>query len=357
MRYKFSIVFIFLFGSTSNYAQVNSQDDQSAPNNSQATNYIANKIGVIQVRDSIFMLKGRGGNIGLCVGKDGALMIDNQFAEASADIIERVQSLTKLPVKLLVNTHHHGDHIGGNVNITAEGALIFSHENARNRMAAPYMKAGKEKYQRKIDSIITSQGDKIKTDEELKQAIADAEKIVGSIEDNMNIPQGTLPIVSFSKDLTFNYNEEKINVIHLPNAHTDGDVMLYFTETNVLHTGDAFVNKTYPYIDSNNNGSLKGYMLGLQKIIGLINSETIIIPGHGEIASLDDVIYTLNMLRYLSENISYHYIDKKTEEQVVSMNQLTKEYDDKGFGEGFITTEKFVRTLYQEVSKKYTKGN
>jgi hypothetical protein len=96
-------------------------------------------------------------------------------------------------------------------------------------------------------------------------------------------------------------------------------------------------------------------MTGLQKIIGLINSETRIIPGHGDIASLEDVKYTFNMFRYLSEKIAFHYVDKKTEDQVVSMSELTKEYDDKGFGEGFITTERFVRTLYQEVSKRYTK--
>ena len=353
MRYKYSILFVFLFGSAFTYAQVNTEDDQSAPNSSQVTDYKANKIGVIQVKDSIFMLKGRGGNIGVSVGEDGVLMIDNQFAEASADIIQRVQSISKLPIKLLVNTHHHGDHVGGNANITAEGAIIFSHENARKRMAAPYMKAGKEKYQRKIDSILSSQAAKINTDEERKRATADAQKIVGSIEDNMNLPQGTLPVVSFSKDLTFNFNGERIVVVHLPKAHTDGDVMLYFTETNVLHTGDAFFNKAYPYIDSNNSGSLKGYMMGLEKIIGLINSETRIIPGHGEIASLEDVKYTMNMFRYLSQNIAYHYLDKKTEDQVVAMNELTREYDDKGFGEGFITTEKFVRTLYKEISKNY----
>ena len=357
MYYKCSILIIFLFGSIISSAQIISDDESGVNNSTLVTNYKANKIGVIRVKDSIFMLKGRGGNIGVSVGQDGIFIIDSQFPDASADIVQRVRSLSKKPIKLLVNTHHHGDHVGGNSNLTVEGAIVISHEKARRRMAAPHMKAAKEKHQRKIDSILGGQGNKITTDEDRKRAIRDAEKIVGSLEDNMNLPIGTLPVVSFSQDLTFNFNGEKIMAIHVRNAHTDGDVMLYFTESNVLHTGDAFVNKTYPYIDSKNNGSLNGYLLGLQKIIGLINAETRVIPGHGSIASKEDVSYTYNMIRFLSERIAFYVVQKKTEDQVASMNEITKVYDDKGFGEGFITTEKFVRTLYKEVSKKYKKGN
>lgn len=301
------------------------------------------------------MFKGRGGNIGVSIGEDGVFIIDSQFPDASADIIQRVKSLSKKPIKLLVNTHHHGDHVGGNSNLAAEGAIVFSHEKARSRMTAPYMKAAEEKHQRKIDSIIEGQGNKISSEELRNKAVIDAEKIVGTIEDNMSLPEGTLPVVSFSKDLTLNFNGEKIMIVHLPYSHTDGDIMLYFTKSNVLHTGDAFVNKTYPYIDIKNNGSVNGYMLGLQRIIQLINTETRIIPGHGEIASKDDVSYTYNMLRFLNERIALKVVQKKTEEEIVSMTELTKEYDDKGFGEGFITTEKFVRTIYKEVSKKYKK--
>jgi glyoxylase-like metal-dependent hydrolase (beta-lactamase superfamily II) len=355
MYHKFSILIIILFGSINSFGQVVSEDETGEINTTQATNYKANKTGVIQVKDSIFMLKGRGGNIGVSVGEDGVLIIDSQFPDASKDIIQRVRSLSKKPIKILVNTHHHGDHVGGNSNLTAEGALVFSHEKARRRMAAPYLKEAEENYQRKIDSIISGQENKISTDEDRKKAVIDAEKVLGNIEDNISIPAGTLPIVSFAKDLTFNFNGEKIMAVHIPNAHTDGDVILYFTKSNVLHTGDAFVNKTYPYIDSNNKGSLNGYLIGLQKIIGLINDETRIIPGHGIIASKADVSYTYNMIRFLNERIALEVVQKKTEDQVVSMSELTKEYDDKGFGEGFITTEKFVRTLYKEVSKKYKK--
>jgi len=357
MYYKCSFLIIFLFGSINSSGQILTEDESGIDNSTQVTKYKANKIGVIQVKDSIFMLKGRGGNIGVSVGEDGVFIIDSQFPDASSDIMKRIRSLSNKPIKILVNTHHHGDHVGGNSNLTAEGALAFSHENAIKRMAAPYMKAATEIHKRKIDSIVNGQGNKISTAEDRKNAVRDAEKIVGTVEENISLPDGTLPVVSFSKDLTFKFNGEKIMAVHIPNAHTDGDVMIYFTESNVLHTGDAFVHKTYPYIDSKNSGSLNGYMIGLKKIIGLINAETRIIPGHGEIASKEDVSYTYNMIRFLNDRINLYAVQKKTEEEVVSMTELTKEYDDKGFGEGFITTENFVRTLYKEVSKKYKKDN
>ena len=178
-----------------------------------------------------------------------------------------------------------------------------------------------------------------------------AEKIIGSAEDMINIPEGSLPVVSFSKDLNFYYNDEKIMLIHLPNSHTDGDVMVYFTKSNVLHTGDSFVKGYYPFIDSENRGSVDGYIKGLKKIMGLANNETKIIPGHGGVASKTDVNYTHGMLRFISEKIRYHIVDNKSVEDVLAMSELTKEYDDKGFGEGFVTTESFIRTLYSELSK------
>ena len=175
MYYKCSILIIFLFVSISSSGQIISDDESGVNNSAAATNYKANKIGVIQVKDSIFMLKGRGGTIGVSIGEDGVFIIDSQFPDASADIIQRVKSLSKKPIKLLVNTHHHGDHVGGNSNLAAEGAIVFSHEKARSRMTAPYMKAAEEKHQRKIDSIIEGQGNKISSEELRKKAVIDAE--------------------------------------------------------------------------------------------------------------------------------------------------------------------------------------
>ena len=355
MYTKYSILIIALMGSMHSFGQ-KILDELSEKNDGKVkTTYTANKIGVTLVRDSIFMLKGRGGNIGVSVGGDGVFIIDSQFPDASEDILNRIKSLSKKPVKILINTHHHEDHVGGNINLTAEGALLFSHEKARARMLTPYVEAGRKNYQNKIDSILKLSGNKISSVENKKMAIKDAEKITGTLEDNINAPDGLFPVVSFSNDLKFNFNGDKIIAVHVPKAHTDGDLIIYFSKSNVIHTGDAFVSNTYPYIDTNNNGSLQGYLTGLKKIINLMNDETKIIPGHGDIATKDDVLYTHKMLEFLNDRIAFHILQNKTENQVVAMSDLTKEFDDKGFGEGFITTERLVRTLYKEISKKYKK--
>jgi glyoxylase-like metal-dependent hydrolase (beta-lactamase superfamily II) len=130
--------------------------------------------------------------------------------------------------------------------------------------------------------------------------------------------------------------------------------MIYFTKSNVLHTGDAFFNGAYPFVDTDNGGRFLGYTSGIQRIIKLINEDTKIIPGHGNMATIDDLKYAERMLEYLTNRIAYHLIDKKTVEQVIAM-ELTKEYDDKGFGDGYITTEQFVRMMYKELAKKYRK--
>jgi glyoxylase-like metal-dependent hydrolase (beta-lactamase superfamily II) len=232
------------------------------------------------------------------------------------------------------------------------GTIIFSHNNARTRMTMPYMKEAKESYKKEMDSLLSRYGSKTGDSEENQRtAKNEVEKIVGDVEDRLIIPAGILPVVSFTKDLTFNYNGERILVMHVPGAHTDGDVMIYFTKSNVLHTGDAFFNGAYPFIDTENGGRLVGHTTGLKSMIQMINEDTKIIPGHGNVANIQDLKDTERMFQFLSDRIAYHILDKKTVEQVIAMN-LTKEYDDKGFGDGFITTEKFVRMMYGELAKR-----
>jgi len=357
MHHKLLLITILLFTNFFASAQDKTDDQKGSDEdniNKTSTNNL-NTVGLIKVTDSIFMLKGRGGNIGLSIGKDGIFMIDDQFAEASENILQRIRSISNKPIELLVNTHHHEDHIGGNSTMTDLGAVVFSHENARRRIAEPYINAVKADRQKKMDSMAKQYGGKITSDIDKKNVYREIEKSLGSLDNEINIPSGLLPVVSFSENLTFNYNGEKIIVLHVPNAHTDGDVIVYFTKSNVLHTGDVFFNGTYPLIDTESRGSLKGYIAGLDKILTLINNGTKIIPGHGNLATINDVQYTKSMFRFLTEKIAYHVVDNKTEEEVVAMSDLTKEYDDKGFGEGSITTESFIRTLYKETAKKYHK--
>ncbi len=315
--------------------------------NASTTTPVANKIGTVRVKDSIYMLTGRGGNIGVFAGEDGILMIDSQFSDASINIQQRIRNISNKQVEILINTHHHGDHVGGNSNMAELGTMIFSHTNARSRIVKSFGKSDSEK----IDSIVARSKDKIRTADDKESTFANAKRIVDQMPKNEG-PVGALPTVSFSKDITFNYNGEEVKVTHLSNAHTDGDVMVYFTKSNVLHTGDAFFNGAYPFIDTENRGSLKGHIAGLEKIIRIADEDTKIIPGHGKVATINDVKYNLSMFRYLTPQIEIKILSNKTEAEVMAMRDLTKEYDEKGYGDGYITTEKFLKTLYGELNRK-----
>lgn len=307
-------------------------------------------VRVQKVRDSIFMLTGKGGNIGLCIGKDGAFLIDDQFAESSANILNTVSRLTMNPIQFLVNTHHHPDHVGGNKNMRAAGITIFAHANVRKNI----IKEARAKELKEIDESMANRSEKMKNDGNTESEIErEKERFVRQV-DLADVEEEVLPMITFEEDITFHYNGQDIQVIHVPNAHTDGDVMIYFTKSNVLHTGDAYVKDLYPFIDAENGGSFEGYINGLVKILGLINEETLIIPGHGGVAKLADVRFTKSMMDYVYNSIAYQRVDKKTEDEVAAMKDITKEYDDKGFGKGFISTEAFVRAAYKEVAKRYT---
>lgn len=258
----------------------------------------------------IYMLQGKGGNIGLSFGTDGVFMIDDQYAEGFEQVQKDIKSISNKPVQFLVNTHFHGDHTGANAALAETGTIIFSQENVRTRLLG----------------------------------IIAAEKT--------KVPEEILPVVTFSEDLTFHFNGEKIYVFHVHNAHTDGDAMVYFTDSNVLHTGDVFFNGKYPYIDIENGGSLNGYLAGIEKALLVINEDTKIMPGHGNVGTYKDLQKAANMLSIVYKRVTMNYINKKTEEEIAKMTDLTTEYDAQGYGSGFISTEAFLRMLYKEVEKE-----
>ena len=165
------------------------------------------------------------------------------------------------------------------------------------------------------------------------------------------IDQEALPAIAFENDLLFHYNDEDIIMTHLPNAHTNGDVVVQFKKSDVIHTGDAFFNGRYPYIDLESGGSYKGYIKGLVTIQNLAGNDTKIIPGHGDLARKGDVLEVQKMLETLYSRVKLHYLQDKTEDEIAAMRDFTQFYDEKGYGDGYITTEKILRTLYKEVDK------
>lgn len=265
------------------------------------------KIKTTQLTDKIYKLEGRGGNILVLIGTDGTLLIDSQFAPLTSKIINAVASFSNQPINYLINTHWHGDHTGGNENLGKKDVIIVSHNNVRKRMSTDQMVRGRTK---------------------------------------KASPKEALPIITFESDLTFYYNNEKIFVTHVHNAHTDGDALVYFTNSNVLHTGDAYFQGKFPYIDLNSGGSIDGYINGIQKIILLSDDETKIVPGHGKVATKKELKVYLKMLKNLRASVQKQIDAGKSIENVVANKAVIKNYSSYS---GWINEEKILKVIYNSL--------
>ncbi|GAA4894560.1 MBL fold metallo-hydrolase [Flaviramulus aquimarinus] len=255
-----------------------------------------------KLTENIYMLEGQGGNIGISVGNDGVFMIDSQFAPLTPKILETIKRLSDKPIRFLTNTHHHGDHTGGNENISKLNTHIIAHDNVYKR-----------------------------------------------IKNNDKQSDASLPIITFNDKLNLYTNGEQVLVFHIDNAHTDGDALLYFTESNVLHTGDTYFNGRYPYIDLNSGGSVNGYIKAIKSALIFVDDNTKIIPGHGNLSNKKEYLFFLDMLETLRTSVLAEIATGKTEENVVSNTLLTKTYDDLDFGCCYISSEKMRRTLYKSL--------
>ncbi len=266
-----------------------------------------------KISDNIYMLTGAGGNIGVCIGDDGVFMIDDQFAPLSKKIQAAIAKLSDKSVKFLINTHWHGDHTGGNENFGQTGAIIVAHENVRKRMSTEQMM---QAFGRKVPAA----------------------------------PEGALPIVTFPESINFHMNGESILVMHLHHAHTDGDALIYFQNSNVIHMGDTYFNGNYPFIDVSSGGSIDGIIATANKVLFLANPETKIIPGHGALSNKAELTAYRNMLMEVRDNFKMAYDKGMTIEEMKSAD-LTKDLDEK-WGNGFIKPEKLLDILYSDFSRE-----
>jgi len=257
-------------------------------------------IEVQKLSDNIYMLIGQGGNIGVSAGDDSVFIIDDQYAPLTPKIISAIKTISDKPIKYVVNTHYHEDHTGGNENLAKLGTTIIAHDNVRKRL------------------------------------------------ENDN-PMEALPVITFSDKLSVYINGEQVLVFHLDNAHTDGDSMLYFVSSNVLHTGDIYFNSMYPYIDLDSGGTVNGYIEAIKQVLIVIDDETKIIPGHGALSNKKEYQDFLNMLVILKNNTLAEIEAGKTEDEVAANTYLTKTYDDLGYSWAFINSEKMRRTLYMSL--------
>lgn len=278
----------------------------------QQRNFDAVQIKTTQVAPGIYMLEGEGGNIGVSAGEDGVFLIDDQFAPLSQKIMGAVKAISEKPIRFLINTHWHGDHVGGNENFGKAGTVIIAHDNVYKRMS--------------VGGAITM----------LKQNYAP-------------YPKAALPVVTFSQSATFHLNGDDVVSTHLPPAHTDGDSFVRFTKANVVHTGDVFASGRYPFIDPESGGSVKGVLRAVDVILPMIDDNTKVIPGHGPLSSRKDVLAYRKMLATAIARIEPMVKSGKSLQQVIDAKPL-RDYDEE-WGK-FRKTDAFVEILYSGLAPK-----
>ena len=267
-------------------------------------------IEITKLSDSLYYLKGYGGNVVVSHGEDGVFMVDDQYPEQQGPIRDALASLSLADPKFLINTHWHRDHAGSNESFTASGALIFAHENVRKRLSE-------------------------------EQFIAFFKTAVPAATPR------ALPVVTFSERLTLHLNGERVEAIHAPNAHTDGDAMIYFRRSKVLHMGDIFFENMYPFIDTSSGGTIGGVIAAINTILPLIDENTQVVPGHGPVSDRAGLQAFQKMLSAVQKRIAERIIAGQTLEQVIAAKP-TKEFDQK-YASGFLKPDNFVRLIYDNI--------
>ena len=270
----------------------------------------ADKISPVPVTDQIYMIAGKGGNVGIFTGDDGTFLIDDNFAPLTEKIIEAIKSIGGDYPKFLINTHYHGDHTGGNENFGKGGTLIFSHDNVRERL--------------KNGSFIEA----------------------FNMKSGATAPEG-LPVVTFSKTINFHLNGDTVQAIHVAHAHTDGDSFIYFKEANVIHAGDIFFNGFYPFIDVTHGGSLKGTVQAVDEILALIDNDTKIIPGHGPLGDKAQLESYRAMLWTAYERLRKLKAEGKTAQEAAAAKPL--EDLEPIWGDGIFKGDRWIELIYTGV--------
>jgi glyoxylase-like metal-dependent hydrolase (beta-lactamase superfamily II) len=291
-RFVFCLALLFL-GSTSAWPQ----------------DFSKVEIKVTPVGGSVYMLEGAGGNIAVSAGDDGLVMVDDQFAPLAPKIQAALKGISPKPLRCVILTHWHYDHLGGNA-FFQQLAPIVAQDNVRKRLEQGGPLVGRQ--------------------------IPPAE-------------ESALPIVTFSDRLTLHLNGEEIRVIHLPNGHTDGDSVVIFTKSNVVHMGDAFVTYGFPFIDLDNGGDVRGMIAGLEQTIAAVPAEVKVIPGHGPISTIADVKAFVAMLKDTSARVEVGIKAGKTLEQLQKEKVLAS-YEK--LGGGFVSADKFIEVLYTDLARK-----
>jgi glyoxylase-like metal-dependent hydrolase (beta-lactamase superfamily II) len=260
------------------------------------------EIKAIPVAKNIYMLEGAGGNIGVSIGGDGTLIVDDQFAPLADKIDAALQKLNPGKLKFVLNTHHHGDHTGGNAFFGAKEAIIIAQDNVRKRLAG-----------------------------------------------EPNSKKEALPVVTFGLSASVHFNGEEIKLLHHGPGHTDGDSIIHFTGANVVHMGDQFFNGGFPFVDLNSGGTVEGYIKTVATVLEKIPADARIIPGHGKLATVDDLKSFHAMLLETTGLVKKSVAAGKSLDEIKSAG-LPEKW--KSYGTGFINAGRWIETIYNSAKMK-----
>jgi cyclase len=270
------------------------------------------QIKVTKVAGSVYMLEGAGGNIGASVGEDGIVVVDDQYAPLADRIQAALKGITDKPVRFIINTHYHEDHTGGN-EFFQKQAPIIAHDNVRKRLE---------------EGGSAGNGGSVHFDAKPQ-------------------PKAALPIITFDHDVTVHLNGEDIRALHFPAGHTDGDSVIYFPKSNVVHMGDDFVTYGFPFIDVDSGGSIDGMIDGVEKAIAQLPADVKVIPGHGPVSNLDDVRAFVKMLKETRAAVEDALKQKVTMAQMKEKKILDPW---KKYSGDFISADAFIETLYNSLT-------
>ena len=279
-------------------------------------NFAGVELSITPVAGNVYMVQrpGGGGNIGVQVGPDGVLLVDSLFAPLADKLVAAVKQVTDEEIRFLVNTHIHIDHVGGNENLAQRGVLIFAHDNTRLRFFEQ-----RSRFPRAGGSFVPQQ------------------------------PEAARPLITFNDTMSFHLNGEEVRAFLAPPAHTDGDVFVYFPESDVLHLGDVYRTTSYPIIDIYNGGSLRGTIAAMDKAIEIAGPETKIIPGHGlEAVGRDDLVEFRDMILDIQGQVLSMILEGKKLDEVMAA-QPTAAYDAKWTDDPGWGPQDFVPVVYYEL--------
>jgi len=265
-----------------------------------------------QLSPSTYVLFGAGGNIGLSVGADSVFVIDDQYAPLSEKIAAAIKKITDKPVQFVLNTHWHSDHTGGNENFAKGGALIMAHDNVKKRLSTEQF----------IEFLRAKEAP---------------------------LPKIAQPVVTFSTDVTFHINGDEVYAFHMPKAHTDGDAIIHFRKSNVIHMGDIFFNGFYPFIDTSSGGSPEGVVAAADRVLAMADDATRIIPGHGPVSNKAELKIYRDMVATVSARVKKLAQEGKKLDEIIAAKP-SAEYDER-WGKGFIPTGRFIEMLMSAWAK------